>query len=207
MNRNVTKLFLSFLIITALSGSLAACGLSSNDSGKKDTDKTSEAGVKAGRRKSDTSKEEVDLESLSIISVSHSPGYSDMSGSYHMDMLMKDPQEGWIIISYNRDMIGQPTSVTTYEVSPKRLLQFDKFIMENDIVSMADRAQGSNFMTDYSPWTYTIRIKGSADEGSKYYTFDDYLEYSEEDYKLIEKLNKRFEDLRGDVIKEETVDE
>jgi len=57
-------------------------------------------------------------------------------------------------------------------------------------------------MTDYRPWNYTFTFDESAADGSKreYYSFSQYLMYSDKDYALIKELEERFKALQGKVI-------
>ena len=57
-------------------------------------------------------------------------------------------------------------------------------------------------MTDYRPWNYSMCFNTNATEGSKreYFSFSQYLKYSDADRALIKELNARFEALRGKII-------
>jgi hypothetical protein len=140
----------------------------------------------------------------SLVSFSYSPGYSDMDGEYHYSSLKKNENGEWIIESSNRNNLEEPTVVTTYAVSSDKVAAFEAFIKEKNIVSLKDRKDSDDFITDYSPWGYSIEFDNSSVGGSKreYYSISQYKQYSKSDEVLMDELDNRFDDLFGEVLSE-----
>ena len=132
------------------------------------------------------------------------PGYGDMDGGYHVNSLEKDERGEWMIISRNRDSFGEPDIVTVYAVSPEDVHSFEAFLKEKKISSLADRRDSDFFVTDYSPWYYSVTFDSLSEGDSKHESYDiyEYKEYSDKDRKLIDEMRIRFNDLKGKVISE-----
>ncbi|MCR4656181.1 MAG: hypothetical protein K5770_08140 [Lachnospiraceae bacterium] len=137
----------------------------------------------------------------------YSPGYSDMRGACHYESLRKNDKGEWVIISRDREDIANPTIVTTYAVSTESLSEFEAFLTEKAVISLADRKESNDFATDYSPWSFSIIYDKSSGGGNKRETYriEEYKKYSDADYKLIEEIKQEFKALRGKKISE-TVD-
>lgn len=132
----------------------------------------------------------------------YSPGYGDMRGERHYESLEKTDNGDWVIVSSDREYFDAPTVTTTYEVSAEAVAQFEIFLTKNKILSLAERKDSKDFITDYSPWSYCIVL----DDGAcgEYCTIRQYKRYSKKDYKLLNELRERFQSLRGRKISEIT---
>ncbi len=132
------------------------------------------------------------------------PGYGDMDGGYHVNSLEKDERGEWMIISRNRDSFGEPDIVTVYAVSKEDVYSFETFLKEKKISSLVDRRDSDDFVTDYSPWYYSVTFDSPSEGESKRERYDiyEYKEYSDTDRKLIDELRTRFDGLKGRVISE-----
>ena len=111
-------------------------------------------------------------------------------------MLKKDKDGKWIIESSDREAHSEPMKVTTYSVSEEALKKFEAFIKENNLISLSKRPASKDFVTDYSPWNFGIRL------GKEDYSIYQYKMYSKKDNVLIKELRDKFLELKGDVISE-----
>ena len=148
--------------------------------------------------------EEVKTELGKLIGFNHHPGYSDMDGGYHNESLERNDAGEWVIVSYDRDSYDEPTRITTYAVNEDNVKAFESFIIEKNIVKLEKRRDSDEFVTDYSPWSYTITFDNSSTggEGRESYRIEEYKKYSKRDSELIKELYKKFSDLKGEVISE-----
>ena len=138
----------------------------------------------------------------------YSPGYSDMRGARHEEVLKKDENGTWIIVCSDRDYYNAPVIVTTYEVKTDKVLDFEAFLKKKDILSLQNRKQSKDFICDYHPWEFRLIFDDISLEKSKYeyYSFDQYKSFSYKDMSLIKKLRENFKALRGAKISEITKD-
>ncbi len=141
-----------------------------------------------------------------LIGFQFSPGYSDMEGGYHNESLEKNEDGEWVIVSRDRETHSEPETVTVYAVSEEALKDFEAFIIDNNIVKLERRKDSDLFMTDYSPWRYSITFDDSSvgGDGYKIYNIEEYTNYSNRDYDLIKKMSEKFKDLHGEVISQTT---
>ena len=137
-----------------------------------------------------------------LIEFNHNPGYGDECGALHDECLRKNDSGEWTIECRDLEYIGEPMVITTYEVSSDDVLAFETFVKESGILDLQNRSDSDEFMTDYRPWNYSMCFNTNATEGSKreYFSFSQYLKYSDADRALIKELNARFEALRGKII-------
>ena len=140
----------------------------------------------------------------SLRSFSYSPGYCDMNGESHHDQLKKTKDGKWIYISIYRKEHGEPTITSTYSVSDNDVNKFESFIKEKKILSLTKRPKSSDFITDYSPWTYGIDFDCSASGGRTFESdnISQYRKYSNKDFALLKELDERFDKLKGELISE-----
>ena len=126
------------------------------------------------------------IETGALLEFAYSPGYGDMNGASHYESL------------------DEPMIETTYAVSAEAAAGFEAFLKEKDIVSLSDRPDSTDFVTDYSPWGYNLYFDNSSLGGKKRerYGIGEYKVYSDEDYALLKELNQAFRDLRGDKLSE-----
>ena len=144
------------------------------------------------------------IEVGTLLEFAYSPGYGDMNGASHYEKLCRNDGGEWIIISRNRESFDEPLIETTYAVSAEAAADFEAFLREKDIVSLSDRPDSTDFITDYSPWGYNLYFDNSSLGGNKRerYGIEEYKVYSERDCALLKELNQAFRDLRGDVLSE-----
>ena len=144
------------------------------------------------------------MKEIKINSVSFSPGYGDMLGGYHKSTLRKDKDGGWIYVCSDRETHDRPAITTVYAVSDEAVAQFEEFIKSNKVLSLEGRPESNMFMTDYSPWSWSIDYDTTAlgKPRREYCSFGEYKKYSGQDYKLLSELEKRFTALRGEKISE-----
>ena len=133
----------------------------------------------------------------------YSPGYSDMRGARHEEVLKRD-KNGWITVCRDRECHGEPVVVTTWAVSDAAAEDFFRFLCENDVPSLSLRKEDDLFATDYSPWEYSIEFENpsTSDAGRRYLRICEYRKYSKRDYELLRELKDRFRALRGEKISE-----
>ena len=188
------KILISATIIIALA---ALCGCA-NDAGanKPGADKPGASGQ-------NNESDEI-VETGELIEFRCYPGYSDMNGGYHGECLKKDDGGAWIIESSNKESIEDPEITTVYSVDAKSEQEFEAFLKEKNVASLKNRMDSEDFATDYSPWGYNIVFTDPSAEGKKrlIVSFNQYKQYSDEDYELIDELWKRFEALKGEVLSE-----
>ncbi|MBP5330527.1 MAG: hypothetical protein J6Y89_01585 [Lachnospiraceae bacterium] len=148
--------------------------------------KTEGSGTDAGN--DGNSVQVVDLAEVDFI-----PGYNDMAGESHQNYLRYKDGE-WTIRSIDRTPDSREEVTTTYAVDTAAVAEFEAFINENGICGLADRKENDNFITDYTPWSFTI-VFGKVGQ-RKTYRFGEYQDYSDKDLELIKELKKRFEGLK-----------
>lgn len=134
--------------------------------------------------------------------VRYSPGYSDMDGASHSLTLKKNDEGDWVIICRDRDSFEEPMTETVFAVSDGAVLDFDRFLKENNVVALSTREESDEFATDYSAWGYSFDYDDSAIGGDDrtFYGFSEYKKYSDEDYELLKELRSRLEALKGEMI-------
>ena len=134
------------------------------------------------------------------------PGYGDMDGGYHCMTLKKDESDEWVIVSEDRDTYSAPTIITTYAVTEDGVSSFAGFLKDNNVLSLMNRKDSDDFIYDYHAWSYNLIYDNTSIGGSSYetYTISQYKEYSDKDYDLLNEIDNRFDDLRGEVISEVT---
>lgn len=151
-----------------------------------------------------------------LLTMWYRPGYSDMNGGFHKEVLRKatseeDADGGWVIECSDKEDLGSPTIDCVYSVPADRLLSFESFLKDSNLVALGNRADSTDFVTDYSPWSYSFTFDNSSVGGNKtesYYLYQ-YKEYSDADRELLAKLGEEYKGLFGELIRktEETVDE
>ncbi len=148
--------------------------------------------------------EDKKIEAGELISLSYYPGYADEEGGRHYESLMKNDGGEWIIECLDQETHDEPATITTYAVMDDDVERFETFIKGNNVLALTDRKDSDDFVTDYSPWSYSIIFDNSSIGGDDYetYSIDEFKEYSDADSELLKKLRKQFENLRGEVISE-----
>lgn len=139
-----------------------------------------------------------------LISLTYHPGYADEEGGRHNESLTKTNDGEWIIECLDQETHDEPATIKTYAVSDDDVERFEAFIKDNNVLALTDRKDSDDFVTDYSPWSYSIIFENSSIGGDDYETFsiDEFKKYSDADSELLKKLRKQFESLRGEVISE-----
>ena len=134
----------------------------------------------------------------------YSPGYGDMNGTSIHETLRKDENGEWIIERRAREDFESPMIVTIYSVTDEDVKDFADFIIDNNVCGLENRPDSDLFITDYSAWDYGIEFDNSSIGGDKWVTYSiwEYKEYSDEDYALMEELDKKFEALHYNKISE-----
>lgn len=134
----------------------------------------------------------------------YSPGYCDMLGAGHSDLLQKIDDGHWVFVSRNREVHSDPFMVTTYAVDDEAVSRFETFIKERKLISLTKRLDSKDFATDYSPWSYEIVFDCSKAGGSSYenYRISQYKVYSKTDMELLGEVRDMFYALKGDIISE-----
>lgn len=142
------------------------------------------------------------MKKILLRKIEYIPGYGDMRGERHYQSLEKNGDGEWVIVSSDREYFDAPTVITTYEVSTEAVAQFEVFLAKKKILSLSDRKDSKDFITDYRPWSFCI----VSDDGTygKYCTIEQYKQYSRKDYELLTKLREQFYNLRGRKISEVT---
>lgn len=158
--------------------------------------------MKSTTRKTD--EEQTELGEL--LEFSYSPGYSDMAGGYHNEDLHRDENGQWVIVSRDRPVFSNPTTIKTYAVSEEAVRDFLSFITEKKFLELQDREESDLFATDYSPWSFTFifRSTSETDIRPKRFYITEYREYSKKDRSLIKAMEQRFRAMRGEVLSETT---
>ena len=136
---------------------------------------------------------------MDLIKFSYSPGYSDMRGARHCESLQKNADGAWVVVCSDREHFGAPTVTATYEAKEEDVREFAKFIDKENVRLLAGRRKSDEFLTDYSPWEFTVLLTDDPSGRGKreYYCIGEYKKYSEKDYKLLSKLRDAFRALRG----------
>lgn len=144
-----------------------------------------------------------------LSSFRYSPGYCDMRGESHQCELKKNDDGVWVFISRDRDCHSDPFTVMTYYVSPESASVFEEYIKKINFISLSKRLKSSDFVTDYSPWHFTVVFDCSEIGGSSYddYGISQYRIYSPMDQKLMKEVKEKFYALKGELISETTEDE
>jgi len=134
----------------------------------------------------------------------YSPGYGDMDGkSIHESLYQKDDGD-WIIERRARQDFESDMIVTTYLLTEADVNDFAAFIKDNNVCGLEDRPDSDLFITDYSAWSYSIAFDNTSVGGDSRVTYSiwEYKEYSDEDLALLDKLDKKFDDLHYNKISE-----
>lgn len=130
---------------------------------------------------------------IGLSEIYYRPGYNDMSGEGHENTL-RCKEEKWTLRSIDRSPVTFKETETTYAVDAAAVAELESFIVENNICDLSQRENSGLFITDYTPWSFTI-VFGKV--GSrKTCTFGEYLDYSDRDNELIGELRKRLEALK-----------
>ena len=136
--------------------------------------------------------------------IDYSPGYSDMLGGHHNMTLKKNENGEWVCICRDREDHSAPTVAATHEVSAGDVEQFFAFLAKKRVYSLEKRLQSTMFITDYSPWHFSIdykkRLFGKTAERSCY--LKQYRIYTPHDRKILKELFERFTALCGNKISE-----
>lgn len=145
----------------------------------------------------------------SLRSFRYSPGYCDMTGEYHQSELKKNDEGEWVFVCRDRDSHSDPFTILTYSVSSKSASEFEEYIKKINFISLSKRLKSKDFITDYSPWHFSVVFDCSEIGGSSYdeYSIYQYRIYSPADRKLMDEAEKRFYDLKGELIFETTEDD
>ena len=183
--KRISKNILCIMAAVAAAVSLTGCALG----GKKGMDAEESAEV---------------AEMIDLVYYEYSAGSNMMSGEGFYETLRQDTDGRWVIISFKRDGVAAPTVITTYAVERDDLIRFDAFLKERDIVSLETREDSGAFMTDYNPWSYSIRIKDPETGGTSVHTLEEYRLYSQDDIAVINEMNQLFGDIHGKVLSTET---
>ena len=157
-----------------------------------------------GANGSDSNNSGTEVQVGELMEFNYYPGYSDMDGGYHYEVLKKNDDGEWIFESDNQNSLDDPLTTTIYAVTNDDVKEFEKFLDEKGIVSLQERMDSDVFVTDYSPWSYSIVFADpSSDEGKEIWvSIGQYKEYSDEDYELLKELDQRFKELKGVVLSE-----
>ena len=139
-----------------------------------------------------------------LISFSYSPGYGDMLGGYHSAELRREKDGRWTFVCRDRETHCDPEIRTVYAVSADDAEQFGRFIEKKRILSLGNRPKSDLFVTDYSPWRYTVdaEVTSFGKTKSEYVNIDEYKKYSKKDYSLLSELREKFYALRGEKFSE-----
>ena len=89
---------------------------------------------------------------------------------------------------------------TVYKVSAEAVEQLEEFISEKKIISLKDRPKSDLFVTDYSPWRWSIDYETTSFGKPKLHccSIDEFKEYSNSDSALLDDLYERFTALRDE---------
>ena len=142
----------------------------------------------------------------SLSSFSYSPGYCDMTGESHRVELKKNDGGEWVFICRDRDCHSDPFTVKTYIVSPESASEFEEHIKKVNFISLSKRLKSNEFVTDYSPWHFSVVFDCSTIGGDSYddYGISQYRIYSPMDQKLMKEVKEKFYALKGELISETT---
>ena len=132
----------------------------------------------------------------------YSPGYCDMMGGGHSTSLERGKNGEWMFVSRDREDHSALTVVSTYEVSAASIAEFESFINKKRVVSLAKRPKSDLFVTDYSPWNYSIEYEKTLFGKTRrvYCGITEFKKYSKKDQALIKELHDRFAALRGQLL-------
>ncbi|MBO4795262.1 MAG: hypothetical protein J5547_04195 [Clostridia bacterium] len=141
---------------------------------------------------------------LKLHSFSFKPGYCDMLGPYHGERIEKNENGEWRFISRDREHHGAPEIIAVYAVSAEAVKEFETFLKQRKIRSLEKRSDSKDFITDYSPWSYSYAFRDPEDPryDREYHRIEQYKKYSKKDYALLQKLRETFESLRGEKLYE-----
>ncbi len=147
---------------------------------------------------------EENMKDIKIHSISYSPGYGDMLGGYHESALRKDKSGNWTYVCSDCETHDRPTVITAYSVSDEAVAQLEEFIITKNVLSLENRSKSDLFITDYSPWSWSIDYETTSFGNTKreYCSFGEYKQYSAHDFELLNELEERFLALRGEKISE-----
>lgn len=213
--KNFGKRCLSYaLAVIILTLNLPGCGKilnlggdSSNQNQQIQNNKTPKTDNPAIARTSNDATEastEYDPEDLAwvgdLVSFQYHPGYNDMNGGYHYQFLASKNGE-WLIECRDQEMIGEPEVTIIYSVSEDEVQAFGDFLKAMHVDQFMERDDSHDFITDYSAWSYSITFVNPTGE-SKYIEirFDQYKEYTDEDYELMNEIDKKFDALKTNEI-------
>ena len=113
------------------------------------------------------------------------------------------------IVDDDREEIGEPEIVTTYAVSPEAVAEFAAFLKEKRVLSLENRKDSDEFVTDYSSWSFSF-VFITEQDGKKNrdgHNISQYKKYFDKDYETINEIRERFKALYGDMISKEEVTE
>lgn len=132
------------------------------------------------------------------------PGYSDMDGGYHCCELKQTEDGDWIITDTDREEIGEPEIVTTYAVSTEAVADFATFLKEKKVLSLENRKDSDEFVTDYSAWSFSFVFITEQDgiKNRDGHTISQYKQYYDKDYETINEIRERFKALYGEKLSE-----
>jgi hypothetical protein len=209
MNRFYRRYISFVLAVIVLVFTLAGCGkildlgYNSGESEKADKQIQDPENPKSGEVTTDNSSEESSKDTSwagDLVMFQYHPGYSDMNGGHHYETLGKRDGE-WIIECCDQEELGEPEITTIYSVSEEDVQAFGDFLKEKHVDKLMNREDSDDFVTDYSAWSYSISFVDPTGQ-SKYIEvrFDQYKEYSDKDYKLIEEIYQRFESLKTNMV-------
>ena len=141
---------------------------------------------------------------IKLNSISYTPTCNTMLGEEHGTSLKRDKNGNWIMTCRDREAHGKPMTVAVYSVSDESVEQLERFIKDNEIITLEYRPEFNIFATDQRPWRwsidYDITSSGETDHG--YCILEEYRKYLENDYALLKELKKRFTEMRGEKISE-----
>ena len=97
-----------------------------------------------------------------------------------------------------------PTVVSTYAVSEEAVARFAEFILKKSVISLEKRPKSDMFVTDYSPWSWSIDYETTQFGNTKREScsIEQYKTYSRKDDELLDELKERFCALRGEKLSE-----
>lgn len=141
------------------------------------------------------------MKEIRIHGIYHSPGYGDMRGEYHEAKLIKDKDGNWTYVRRDREDHRAPTVTAVYKADEKEAERLFEFISETNLLSLENRPESNLFVTDYSPWSWSIVYEQAPFGKARLYcTIREYRRYSERDYGLLNALSEKFAALCGEEI-------
>lgn len=137
-------------------------------------------------------------------SFTYRPGYSDMDGEYHCCELKQTEDGNWIIRDDDREENGAPDIVTTYAVSAEAVADFAAFLKEKKVLSLENRKDSDEFVTDYSSWSFSFVFITEQDgiKNRDGHNISQYKKYYDKDYLTINEIRERFKALYGEKLSE-----